>query len=587
MECGVAIGQLAFETRTFPRHRWDVLPYAPREQFSAIADVPPLLVQVLWNRGIRDPADVRAFLAAGEAQLASPHLMKGMTNAVNRLARARDRGEKVAVYGDYDVDGVSSTALLTECLTELGFRVRWFVPRRDREGYGLSSAALDTLAADGVRLVLAVDCGISAAPEVDHARSLGMDVIVADHHHVPATLPNAAAVVNPHQSDCAYPFKELCAVGIAYQLASALGSHFGAAADWSDRWLDLVALGTVADVVPLVGENRTLVIRGLRRLNPPQRPGLRALAQVSELAENRINASAIGYILAPRLNAAGRIDDAATSLRLLLTTKDDEARKLAGELNQQNYERQQRTRLMLDEARRDIRAQCAARSDPTRLPKLLVVAREGFHQGVVGLIAGRLVEEFRRPALVAEEKAGVVRGSARSIEGFHIAEALAQFSQYLHRHGGHALAAGFTMDAERLGDFQRELEAYAEDQIPDEALVPSLLADAEVRLRKHDQSVFAQLAQLEPFGCGNSRPLFVSRGVSVVNHRTVGSVPPGHLQLTVQDGERRWDAMGFGLGDFPFKGVERVDLAFAFERNEWNGQETIRLRLYDVELSAH
>jgi single-stranded-DNA-specific exonuclease len=557
---------------------WDVHPLAPREHFRAFPDVHPLVIQLLWGRGIQQAADVAAFLAPSEVPMASPWEMLGVLEAVERLLLARQRGETVVVYGDYDADGITSTALLRECLTELGVTVLSFIPRRDREGYGLNELALDRLREQGAQVILAVDCGITAVAEVSHAAALGLDVIVADHHHVPENLPGAVAVVNPQQPGCSYPFKDLCAVGIAYQLATALGERTSQSPGWADRWLDLVAIGTVADVVPLRGENRSLVARGLKLLNPPKRPGLRALAVVAGVPDNRLTSQSIAFILAPRLNAAGRLADADVSLRLLLTRSATDARELASELDGANRQRQEKTQEMLGLARRDLIGPTAAHP----LPKLLMITDASFHQGIVGLVAGKLVEEFHRPVLVAENVDGVVRGSARSIDGFHIADALARCGEHLLRHGGHALAAGFTLEATRLDQLREKLQTIAAAEISDDACEPRLAIDAEIALRKHDGDLYAQLGQLEPFGCENTRPVFVSRAVRVLERRVVGSNPPGHLKLTLLDGDRRWDAMGFGMGDRLPSHVDRIDLVFQLERHEYDGQTSIRLRLLDL-----
>ncbi len=561
-----------------PRFRWEVADLAPREHLSGFPDVHPLLIQLLWNRQIREPAEIAAFLNPVDAPVPSPWLLRGVAEAVERIRRARTSGELVAIYGDYDVDGVTSTALLTECLDVLGVTARPFVPRRDRDGYGLNCAALDRLREEGVGLVVAVDCGISGAREVEHARQIGLDVVVVDHHHVPPTLPNAVAVINPRQVDCPYPFKDLCAVGLVDKLARALLEREGHAPSRADCWLDLVALGTVADVVPLRGENRSLVVRGLRVANPPTRPGLRALARAAGLPAGRITSEAIAYALAPRLNAAGRLADAEVSLRLLLTRSEVEAEELAAHLDRLNRQRQELTNEALDHARDEILR--AAGGSMVDLPKLLIVASEAYAAGVVGLVAARLVEEFHRPAFVAERTSEAVRGSARSIDGFHVTDALTRCRDVLERFGGHARAAGFTAHPDNYDELRQRLGAIAAAEISDEAVRPRLKIDAQLHLRRFDHTLDELIARLVPFGYENPRPIFLSRRVRLVESRLVGK-SRDHLRLSLADAHTRWNAIGFGMGERTGELAEYLDLVYVVERNEWNGQSSVRLRLLD------
>ncbi len=558
-----------------PGFRWVICDPAPREHLHAFEGIPPLLVQLLWNRGIKAPDEILAFTRGADAPLFPPQLMRGMAEAIDRLLQARDNGEVVAIYGDYDVDGVTSLAMLSLCFGEVGISTGRFVPRRDVEGYGLNAEALRRLRDEGTSLVVAVDCGISGHREIDLACTMGLDVIVADHHHAPPVLPRAVAVINPRQPGCPYPFKELSAVGIAYKLCQALLERLGRGTDAADQWLDLVALGTVADVVPLQGENRVLVLRGLPRLNPPRRVGLRALAREAGLGDGKIDARAIAFILAPRLNAAGRLADAETSARLLLTSSEVEAASLAKVVSDTNQQRQRLTDDALARARETIRAR-------GELPKLLLIAGQDYPSGVVGLVAARLVEEYWRPAFVAEVGDELTRGSARSIEGFHVAEALARCSEILTRHGGHARAAGFTVPTRDLEELSRRLLAIAAVEISDDDVEPRLIVDAELRLRKHDESLYRTIQQLEPFGSGNPQPLFLSRGLKVVSARIVGRERPGHLKLTLKDASTTWDAIGFGMGHRLAGLGEYLDVVYTVERHEWNGQSSMRLRIKDL-----
>jgi single-stranded-DNA-specific exonuclease len=539
--------------------------------------VHPLLVQLLWDREVRGVEDVTAFLDPTALTLHSPWLMKGMTETVDRLVLALGRDELVAVYGDYDADGVTSTALLVECLVLLGFRAIPHIPRRT-DGYGLRSHALRQLHDAGATLVLAIDCGISAAREVDEAADLGVDVIIADHHHVPELLPRAIAIINPHQDDCTYPFKDLCAVGIAYKIATALFERTGRDIAELEGWLDLVAVGTVADVVSLRDENRTLVARGLKRLNPAARIGLSALIQRAGLADGEITARSVGYALAPRLNATGRLEDATVSLDLLLTDDVGVARTLANDLEQANLQRQQLTSAAVELARVELDRR---EERDGKLPNVLLVASPEFPSGVVGLVAGRLVEMFSRPAVVAEIRDGKVRGSARSIEGFHLANAFDKCGAWLERQGGHAMAAGFTTGIEDWPHFQAELERVAARELTDDDLEPRLKADAILHPRVLPSDVLSLLDCLEPCGQDNRRPLFRSNGLRIVDRRVVGRTAPGHLKLKLEDEKTSWDAIGFGMGARVAEAGATVDIVYSIERNNWDGREAIQFRLVD------
>jgi single-stranded-DNA-specific exonuclease len=552
---------------------------APAEQLHGFPSVPPLIVQLLWNRQIRDSSSIAAFLDDSGPPAASPWTMQGVAEAVERVFRARQRGETVAIYGDYDVDGLTATALLVECLRIVDVEPVTHVPRRDRDGYGLNRAAIDRLQNDGVSLIVTVDCGISGAAEVEYARDLGIDVIVTDHHHAPPELPRAAAVLNPNQPGCTYPFKALSGVGVADRLARALLERAGLDPAIADQWLDLAAVGTVADVVSLTGENRTIVAKGIRLLNPPTRPGLAALAERAGLAGRRVSPGAIGFALAPRLNAVGRLDDAAIGLRLLLTSSLTEARELAADLDAANHERQQLTYHALALAR--VAIQQRSQESAQGLPRLLIVADQRYRLGIAGLVAAKLVEEYGRPALVAEIKDDQLRGSARSIDAFHITKALARCGDLLGRFGGHAMAAGFTIAADRFEEFRDRLEMIGEDEISDEALVPRVKVDAQITLRRYEQNLPDLIECLEPFGCDNPRPVFLSRRVRVLDRRIVGSDSPGHLKVKLADALTRWDAIAFRQGGRLAGLTDYIDVVYSVERDDWNGRSGAQLRVLD------
>ncbi|MEE8389195.1 MAG: single-stranded-DNA-specific exonuclease RecJ, partial [Anaerolineae bacterium] len=428
---------------------WQITPPVPPSHIARFPHLHPITVQVLYNRGITDPAGVTAFFD-GESDTANPFDLEGMATAVTRLRQALRGGETMAVYGDFDADGVTATALLVQTLRALGGDVRPYIPHRVDEGYGLHKQALTQLARDGVRVIVTVDCGVRALEEIAHANQVGLDVIVTDHHSVDTELPKAVAVIDPKRPDSDYPFHELAGVGVAFKLAQALlRSHHQTPVTTQtvrleeDDLLDLVALGTVADMVPLLGENRTLVHKGLERINHMERPGIEALCRQSGLKNGQINATSIGYTLGPRLNAAGRMGHAKTAYQLLETQYPGEAERLAQVLDRLNRERRQLTLETQERARQ------LALTTADEAP-LLFAAAPDFQAGIVGLVASRLVDEFYYPAVIVEIGKEFSRGSARSIPEFHITRALDQCTDVLIRHGGHAAAAGFTVATENL-----------------------------------------------------------------------------------------------------------------------------------------
>ena len=562
--------------------KWHIQPSAPPDHLARFPDLPPLVVQILYNRGITEPHQVHAFLA-GEFREENPFRLKGMSEAVTRLREAIRAGEPIAIYGDFDVDGVTATALLVQVLTALGARVRPYIPHRVDEGYGLNCEALSQLASQGIRVVVTVDCGVRSVEEIVHGRRLGLDIIVTDHHTVPQELPPALAVINPRQPGCRYPFEDLAGVGLAFKLAQALLRVQrrvplpGQRAEVSEEeLLDLVALGAVADMVPLVGENRTLVRRGLEVLNQARRVGLRSLMETAGVEPGGVDTETIGYVLGPRLNAAGRLDHAMASYRLLMSQTEEEAAELARDLEEKNRRRQQLTIEMLERARQEV---------VDRIPeaKLLFVAGSDYLAGIVGLVASKLTEEFYRPAVVVELGEEESRGSARSIPEFNIVAALDECQELLTKHGGHAMAAGFTVSNANLEPLRAQLEEIAARQLRDVELVPTLNIDVEVPLAEVNWATHALISELAPFGQDNPAPLLLSRGVAVREGRRVGE---NHLKLTLDDGRVVWDAIAFGQGAWAEALPSRVDVVYSLEVNEWRqGERWLQLNVRDLRAS--
>jgi single-stranded-DNA-specific exonuclease len=560
-------------------NQWHVAPPISAKAEQQMAHIPPVLRQILFNRGLIEPADVQAFLEGRYLSSTDPFLLADMDKAVARVQQAIANEEMIVVYGDFDADGVTSTVLLVQALRGLGLprsQVVPYIPDRVDEGYGLNHEALAELKARRAGLVISVDCGIRSVAEVEQAQANGLDMIITDHHSLGRDLPPAQAIINPKRPDSRYPEKALAGVGIAFKLAQALRLTMPQQAQFSDEdLLDLVAIGTVADLAPLKGENRKLVLDGLAVLNQARRPGVAALAQVSGLRPGRMTAESIGFGLGPRINAAGRLAHAYTAAKLLSANNNIMANQLAQELNSLNKKRQQLTA--------DLSALAEAMIDPDAF--ILIAADEGFLSGIVGLVASRLAERNYRPAIVIEKGETESRASCRSIPEFHITEALDETADLLMRHGGHAQAAGFTVANENLEPFTERITGIAERQLADQTLYPKISIDAEIPLTAVDWALHDSMAQLEPTGYANATPIFLSRGVEVIHHRQVGR-EGNHLQLRLSSGgngsSRILPAIAFGQGTWASMMPQYVDLVYSIGVNEWNGRRDLQLMVQDL-----
>ncbi|MDY7229383.1 single-stranded-DNA-specific exonuclease RecJ [Hyalangium rubrum] len=569
--------------------RW-LLPESVDQQVASLAGelgLHPLPARILLHRGYKTPEAASAFLSDKLADLPDPFRMKGMAPAVERLTRALRQGEKITLYGDYDVDGVCSTSLLALFLRELGARPATYIPHRIGEGYGLNIQAVERIASEGTRVLVTLDCGVSAVAEISRARDLGVDVVVVDHHTVPATLPPAVALLNPHQPGCDYPTKTLCAAGVAFNLCMGLRKRLREDGFFATRkepnlkaLMDLVAMATVADVVPLTGANRILVAHGLQELTAARRPGVRALKEVAGMEpEAPVTAGQVGFRLGPRINAAGRLHDASLGLQLLTSESTEEARRLAGVLDSANSERQGIESTILTEALK----QAETRKDS----RGFVLYSEGWHPGVIGIVASRVVERFHRPTVMVGVTDGVGKGSARSIEGFHLFDALNGCSDLFVRFGGHKYAAGLTIEADRLPAFREAFERIATERLTPEDLVPRCKVDAVVTPRDLDERAVEALQKLGPFGQGNPEPVLVLRRQMarprVLTPKTgYGSA---HLKLALVDAPEV-DAIGFGMGDRLSLVEGPVDLAFQVGMDTFRGQRRVSLRLKDLRIAA-
>lgn len=546
---------------------------------TAELGIAPLIARILSARGIVDVPAGRMFLSPSLADMIDPALMKGMAGAVERLQVARRRQETVCIYGDYDVDGITGTALLVSFLKAAGFDCRYFIPNRFDDGYGLNREAIERIAEEGATLILSVDCGIRAIDEALFCRERGVDLIIVDHHAPGAVIPDAVSVLNPLQPECTYPYKSLAGVGVAFNLLVSLRAGLRNEGVFSAdngpdlrEWLDLVALGSIADVVPLTGQNRIYAWYGLRQLSHSLKPGIRALKQVAGLA-GEVNCGQVGFRLAPRLNAAGRMESAVPGVELLLCPEEAESQRIAEELDAANSERQSIERTIFEEAVAQVEL---LGGFPGR--RSIVLASPSWHQGVIGIVASRLVERYHRPTiLIALTGAGSAKGSGRSIPGFHLLEAIGGCAGHLERFGGHRYAAGIGLAPEQVADFARAFEAEAARILGDGELVPQLEIDVEVRPEDVTRELALELKRLEPFGAGNPEPVLVMRGLSVGERRVVGE---GHLRLRLSGGGCSFVAIAFRMAERDTTGP--IDIAFFPEMNEWNGSSNLQLRIKDL-----
>jgi len=538
----------------------------------AAGDWPDLVGRLLALRGVTDSATAAAFLGPPDA-MPDPYALPALDVAIERLLRAVQAHETVAVYGDFDVDGVTSVAQLAEALSSLGAAPVPYIPDRFTEGYGLNIPAIEQLHRDGATLLVTADCGTSSVEEVARARQLGMDVIVFDHHTVPPVLPDATALVNPKVNG-ATPgaLLELATAGLAFHVASAL--HEAADRPFDPQaYLDLAALGTVCDMAPLADENRRLLRTGLPVLARTSRPGLRALMDVARVDAASVSADDIGYRLGPRLNAAGRIAHAKLALELLMTRDEERGRELASQLDALNRERQEKTAQAVALATRMV-------EDAGEPPALIMIGHADFSSGIVGLIASKLVDLYGRPAIVYEQGAETSRASCRSIDEFHITDALRAHADLFERFGGHRAAAGFTVRNDRLDEVRACLVAEAERELAGRELAPVLEIDCNLPLRSLRGEEIRWLSRIGPFGIGNPEPAFLARNVTVVEARTVGS-DNAHLKLRLRDGGATWSAIAFGLGGFAAEPGDRVDIVYSLQ-SDGRTDSTLEIRIEDM-----
>ena len=553
-------------------NRWEFPGISENAGIRALAEdsrLPNAAARILWNRGYRDLLSATQFLNPRIEDMHDPFLLRDMDRAVHRIQAAVAAKRKIEIHGDYDVDGVTSTVLLKKALELAGAEAGWYIPHRLHDGYGMQVVAVEQAAARGVHLIISVDNGIRAAAAIARANELGLDVIVTDHHLPETELPPAFAIVNPSRRDCNYPNRNLCGAGVALKLAHAVLSTLG----WPraklyrvlESFLKLVAIATVADIVPLTGENRIIVKHGLNGLADIRNPGLRALLDAAGFRDRIPNATEVAFRIAPAINASGRMDSAGQAVRMFLTADPEEAGAAARELFALNQERQAAERAIVHE----ILARCLE-TPVTDQDAALLFWGEGWHKGVVGIVASRVMQRYHRPAIVMGVENGVAQGSGRSIEAFHLLDALESMRDLFTKFGGHAHAAGLTLPAEALDSFRRRLNAYAFERLTPEDLLPVIKVDAVLELHEMNEELLSALERIAPFGMGNPRPLFAVRAAQLAGPPQLWKEK--HLKIALQQGGRTVLLKGFGMGDrLPeISGLRNVDVAFEIER-DWHG----------------
>lgn len=548
------------------------------QKISKSVGISALTATVLTKRGITNEAEALQFLRSSLFDIPSPYLMKGMDEAVKRVKRAIEQKEKIAIYGDYDVDGITATSLFYSFLMGLGADVMSYNPERVSEGYGINFEAVKKLKAENVSLIVSGDCGITAYNEVEGAKKLNIDFIITDHHKPPEKIPNAVAVLNPNQADCTYPFKEITGVGVIYNLAIALRRELRDSGFFENNepnladYLDLVALGTVADCAPLRNVNRIFVKEGIKRLANPKRIGVRALKEVSSVY-GKVNSYDISFKLSPRLNASGRLASADLAVKLFLSDDFNKALDIASELNRQNSMRQSIESKILEDAISQIE------SNPELLDlNSIVLASSDWHQGVIGIVASRLVERYQKPSVIISiEDNGICKGSARSVENINIYEALSECREVFEHFGGHKLAAGITIKEENIEKFKVMFNSTV--QSFDHDLTPKIRIDADVEFKDITNTSISELGLLEPYGIGNPEPVFVTRSVDVISQKFFKDK---HLGLKIRQGNKEFDGIWFNVRE-PYKVHNKIDVVFTPEFNHWNGKKEIRLRIKDID----
>lgn len=559
--------------------KWNINP--PKERDLQILvqklGISPVIATLLINRGIGSPKEAINFLKCDLNDLHSPYLLKDMNKAIRRIKKAVTNEEKIMIFGDYDVDGVTGTTIMTKTIELIGGRTDYYFPNRKTEGYGLNKKAIDCAKREKINLIITVDCGIGAYKEINYAKNKGIDVIVIDHHEQIGPLPEAIAIINPKQKRCSYPYKNLAAVGVAFKVVQALIDEYNISFD-EFSFLDMVCLGTVADIMPLDGENRIIVKNGLKQLMKTKNIGLKALIKVSGLEGKEISPGHISFRLGPRINAAGRLASADKVMRMFQTDSEYEAKEIAYTLDEQNVRRQNIQQKILDEALSKI-------GKEVNLDKemCIVLAKKGWHPGVIGIVASKIVEIYHRPTILISIDGGVGTGSGRSISKFHLLSALDSCKKLFVNHGGHSQAAGMKINEKNIKKLRKEINNYAKDKIAAGDLIPSVNLDAKLNIRQVNLKLIREIDKLPPFGVGNPKPIFYSTGLNLEDDPRI--LKEKHIKMELCDSTETIEAIGFDMAHFfdeIIENSEQIHVAYFPELNEWNGNKSIELNLKDM-----
>ena len=538
--------------------------------------ISPLTSIILYNRGITEDNEISEFLSCDLKNLHDPYLLKDMDKAVERIMRAKENGEKLTIYGDYDVDGITSIAILYKHLTEMGFEVDYYVPDRIQEGYGVNREALDKIASNGTKVVITVDTGITAVEETEYAKTIGMDIIITDHHECKETIPAAFAAIDPKRKDCQYPFKNLAGVGVAFKLIQAIDPQ-SSLEQLMSKYADLICLGTVADISPLVDENRILVTEGLKRFKSTDNIGLKALLDVSITNNKAITTSTIGYIIAPRINASGRLGCAARSVEMFLTNDREKAYDLAQGLCEENTIRQQTEQKMFAEALEYIENNPEIKND-----QILIIPHKDWHHGIVGIVSSKITEKFYKPSILFAIDDNEAKGSGRSISGYNLFEALENCSDLLEKFGGHELAAGLSIKTENIEKLREAINKNAAVKIDENALIPTVSIDAVIKPTYITLETVDEINRLQPFGVENPSPVFAVKNIKI--HKISTMSDKKHLRMTLLKEGKFLDAVGFGMGEYYnyLKEGDFINVAFGLDINDYKGYKNVQLILKDI-----
>ena len=544
-------------------------------EMSKKFQISPLTAIILYNRGICDDEDVSRFLSRDLNLMHDPYLLKDMEKATERIIRARDNNEKITIYGDYDVDGITSIAILYKHLQEMGIAVDYYVPDRMQEGYGVNKDALDKIKSGGTTLIITVDTGITAVEESEYAREIGLDVIVTDHHECKEQIPDVYAAIDPKRKDCKYPFKSLAGVGVVFKLIQALDEK-KSLPDLMDKYADFLCLGTVADISPLIDENRVIVSEGLKRFKDTKNIGLKALIDVST-GGKAITTSTIGYTIAPRINASGRLGCASRSVELFLTDDMEKAKSLAESLCEENTLRQQTEQKMFREAMEYLESHPEVKDD-----NIIVIPHKEWHHGIVGIVSSKITEKFYKPSILFAIDGDEAKGSGRSVNGFNLFGVLENCSDLLEKFGGHELAAGLTIKAENIEAFRQRVNECSKEGFSKDASLPTIMIDAAIKVQYVTLDTVHDINKLQPFGVDNPTPAFAVRNIKI--HKISVMSDGKHLRMTLLKDGKYVDSVGFGMGEY-YQYLEEgdyIDVAFALDINDYKGFQNVQMILKDI-----